>query len=87
MQKWFKNVNIYGIAAGLYILLPLVVFLLGWLRIEYAIPVILMLIVLMFSFSKELRTESLLSGFSYHFWAISILTILLWVYLSGMDEY
>ncbi len=69
----------------LYLLIPFILFSLGWLRLIFAIPVIALIVWIFFQLDHS--TESKPSSFILHPSRAAFILVFLWVFLSGVGGY
>ena len=78
-NKFFKKLG-YG-----YILLPVIIFFLGWLKLWIAIPLCIILLIIFFRIVNNEQSKLLFaSQLCLHNLLPAIIVILLWVYFSGI---
>ncbi len=79
------------VAIGLaYVLLPVITFGIGWLKVLYSIPLCILLVVLGIVLWREITNESvesqLLTKETLRFWVFTVVIVFIWVYLSGIGS-
>lgn len=84
-----KKFNLFNAIAYLYVLLPIMIFLLGWTRWFIAIPGVIVLAICWFQMSKDDLMFDLpkLDKHQMEILAFVLMIIVLWVYLSGIGKF
>ncbi len=80
------------VAIGLaYVLLPIVTFMLGWLKVFYSIPICVLLVLLGIRVWREMANEGvecqLFTRDTKAFWLFTVGATIIWVYLSGIGSF
>lgn len=85
--KIIDNLMIAG--AILYVVLPVAIFFMGWIKLPLAIVFAMLLAMLSVKIYMDLRTDvTILMKKDYGvYWLFSVVVIFLWVYLSGIGGY
>ena len=68
----------------IYIVLPIIIFVLGWIRIYFAIPISIVLLIFLFRGIEKDDNSVLIDKTNYMFWIYILLFCALWVYFSGI---
>ncbi|HBJ76367.1 MAG TPA: hypothetical protein DDY68_00405 [Porphyromonadaceae bacterium] len=97
MKQNLKNLdNVLVRIGSCYVILPIVIFLLGWIKIYIALPCVAVLVVFGVKFYQSIATKatepqseiSLFSQKNYYFVILSLLIVsLIWVYFSGIGSF
>lgn len=83
---WDRVLVLGGIA---YVVLPILLFLYGWLKLYIAVPALCVFLWFSFRLYKAIATEpvSMISGETRRYWIICLIFAAAWVYLSGIGSY
>ncbi len=85
--NFFSNKNI-EIFSMVYIIIPYIIFVFGWLKLPFAIILAAMLFISLYLYSKKLENKEIwLKNKNLKYFLIIILILLLWCLLSGMGGF
>ena len=84
-QKWSADKTVILISL-LYIVLPIIIFCYGWLKVILAIPISLIFIYFIYKSFVSITSEDvrMIKRDSIWFWIVTLMMAAIWVYLSGI---
>lgn len=89
VKKSTHGTKFLWLLAYLYMVLPCIIFIIGWLGLRYAIPITIVLVICLYSIFRELpvmwvpewNLDNIVRVL------VIILTVMVWVYFSGIGKY
>ena len=73
----------------LYVVLPIIIFSFGWLKIYFAVPASLILLYFAYSLYNEISSVevNITNSGTKKFWLLTLLCLLVWVFFSGIGRF
>ena len=85
----FNTDKFFTAASVIYVVLPVMIFFAGWLKVSISVPAVLICILLVVSIYREVIHDEcrLINCSSAKFWLITLAVLCVWVILSGIGNF